>query len=171
MNPLDRSIAMGPLGMSLGLLLFILALVVALIVGAWVGRRRQVNVGDLLFNALLVGVIGARIVFVARYWESYDTFWSWFDIRDRGFEPLAGLIIAFAYLAWRFWRHRAVRRPLVAAVLSGALAWSITAGALMLMAPRGANLPTVPLADLPICQRSCHPNGLRGDQRALPRRA
>lgn len=23
----------------------------------------------------------------------------------------------------------------------------------------------------PICQRSCHPNGLRGDQRALPRRA
>ncbi|MBZ9574617.1 prolipoprotein diacylglyceryl transferase family protein [Modicisalibacter sp. MOD 31.J] len=148
MNPLDRSIALGPLGVSLGQLLLALAMVVALIVGAWMGRRRQVSVGDLLFNALLIGVVGARIVFVARYWESYDTFWSWLDIRDRGFEPLAGLVIAFVYLAWRFWRHPTVRRPLGAAVLSGALAWSMTAGALALMAPRGASLPSIPLADL-----------------------
>ncbi|WP_110692680.1 prolipoprotein diacylglyceryl transferase family protein [Salinicola halophyticus] len=148
MNPLDRSIALGPLGVSLGQLLLALAMVVALIVGAWIGRRRQVSVGDVLFNALLIGVIGARIVFVARYWQSYDTFWSWLDIRDRGFEPLAGLAIAFAYLAWRFWRQPAMRRPLGAAVLSGALAWSMTAGALTLMAPRGASLPSIPLADL-----------------------
>ncbi|WP_342594248.1 prolipoprotein diacylglyceryl transferase family protein [Salinicola lusitanus] len=148
MNPLDRSIALGPLGVSLGQLLLALAMVVALIVGAWIGRRRQVSVGDVLFNALLIGVIGARIVFVARYWQSYDTFWSWLDIRDRGFEPLAGLAIAFAYLAWRFWRQPAMRRPLGAAVLSGALAWSMTAGALALMAPRGASLPSIPLADI-----------------------
>ncbi|WP_303854692.1 prolipoprotein diacylglyceryl transferase family protein, partial [Salinicola salarius] len=69
MNPLDRSIALGPLGVSLGQLLLALAMIVALIVGAWVGRRRQVSVGDLLFNALLIGVIGARVVFVARYWQ------------------------------------------------------------------------------------------------------
>ncbi|OLO07537.1 thiol:disulfide interchange protein [Salinicola sp. MH3R3-1] len=148
MNPLDRSIALGPLGVSLGQLLLALAMVVALIVGPWMGRRRQVSVGDVLFNALLIGVIGARIVFVARYWQSYDTFWSWLDIRDRGFEPLAGLAIAFAYLAWRFWRQPAMRRPLGAAVLSGALAWSMTAGALTLMAPRGASLPSIPLAAL-----------------------
>jgi len=35
-----------------------------------------------------------------------------------------------------------------AAVLSGALAWSMTAGALALMAPRGASLPSIPLAAL-----------------------
>ena len=148
MNPLDRSIALGPLGVSLGQLLLALAMIVALIVGAWVGRRRQVSVGDLLFNALLIGVIGARVVFVARYWQSYDTFWSWLDIRDRGFEPLAGLAIAFVYLAWRFWRQPAMRRPLGTAVLAGALAWSMTAGALALMAPRGASLPSIPLAAL-----------------------
>ncbi|WP_322528655.1 prolipoprotein diacylglyceryl transferase family protein [Salinicola sp. LHM] len=148
MNPLDRSIALGPLGVSLGQLLLALAMIVALIVGAWMGRRRQVSVGDLLFNALLIGVIGARIVFVARYWQSYDTFWSWLDIRDRGFESLAGLAIAFVYLAWRFWRQPAMRRPLGTAVLAGALAWSMTAGALALMAPRGASLPSIPLAAL-----------------------
>ena len=148
MNPLDRSIALGPLGVSLGQLLLALAMIVALIVGAWVGRRRQVSVGVLLFNALLIGVIGARVVFVARYWQSYDTFWSWLDIRDRGFEPLAGLAIAFVYLAWRFWRQPAMRRPLGTAVLAGALAWSMTAGTLALMAPRGASLPSIPLAAL-----------------------
>ncbi|WP_110689655.1 redoxin family protein [Salinicola endophyticus] len=148
MNPLDRSIALGPLGVSLGQLLLVVAMIVALIVGAWMGRRRQISVGDVLFNALLFGVMAARIVFVARYWQSYDTFWSWLDIRDRGFEPLAGLVIAFIYLAWRFWRQPAMRRPLGAAVLSGALAWSMTAGALTLMTPRGASLPSIPLADL-----------------------
>ncbi|WIX32634.1 redoxin family protein [Salinicola sp. JS01] len=148
MNSLDRSIALGPLGVSLGQLLLVVAMIVALIVGAWMGRRRQISVGDVLFNALLIGVIGARIVFVARYWQSYDTFWSWLDIRDRGFEPLAGLVIAFIYLAWRFWRQPAMRRPLGAAVLSGALAWSMTAGALTLMTPRGASLPSTPLANL-----------------------
>ncbi|WP_106419115.1 prolipoprotein diacylglyceryl transferase family protein [Salinicola tamaricis] len=148
MNPLDRSIALGPLGVSLGQLLLVLAMIVALIVGAWMGHRRQVSVGDVLFNALLIGVIGARIVFVAHYWQSYDTFWSWLDIRDRGFEPLAGLVIAFIYLAWRFWRQPAMRRPLGAAVLSGALAWSMTAGALTLMTPSGASLPSTPLANL-----------------------
>ncbi|KAA0019541.1 redoxin family protein [Salinicola corii] len=148
MNPLDRSIALGPLGVSLGQLLLVLAMIVALIVGAWMGRRRQVSVGDLLFNALLIGVIGARVVFVARYWQSYDTFWSWLDIRDRGFEPLAGLAVAFVYLAWRFWRQPTARRPLGAAVLSGALAWSVTAGTLTLTAPRGAGLPSIPLTAL-----------------------
>ncbi|KFF49367.1 thiol:disulfide interchange protein [Gammaproteobacteria bacterium MFB021] len=148
MNSLDRSIALGPLGVSLGQLLLVLSMIVALIVGAWMGHRRQVSVGDVLFNALLIGVIGARIVFVAHYWQSYDTFWSWLDIRDRGFEPLAGLVIAFIYLAWRFWRQPAMRRPLGAAVLSGALAWSMTAGALTLMTPSGASLPSTPLANL-----------------------
>lgn len=148
MNPLDRSIALGPLGVSLGQLLLALAMIVALIVGTWMGRRRHVSVGDLLFNALLIGVIGARIVFVARYWQSYDTFWSWLDIRDRGFEPLAGLVIAFVYLAWRFWRQPVARSPLSVAVLAGALTWSMTAGALTLMAPRGASLPSIPLTVL-----------------------
>lgn len=148
MNPLDRSLAIGPLGLSLGLLLLVLSMIVALIVGAWIGRRRQISVGDSLFNVVLVGVVGARIVFVARYWKSYDTFWSWLDIRDRGFEPLAGLAIASTYLVWRLWRHPHERRPLGIAVISGALAWSLTASALTLMAPRGATIPPIPLAVL-----------------------
>ncbi|XKH61543.1 TlpA family protein disulfide reductase [Halomonas sediminis] len=148
MNPLDRSLAIGPLGLSLGQLLLVVSMVVALIVGAWLGRRRQLSVGDRLFNALLIGVVGARGVFVARYWESYETFWSWLDIRDGGFEPLAGLAIASLYLAWRLWRHPGERRPLGIAVISGALVWSLTAGVLALMVPRGATVPSIPLTVL-----------------------
>ena len=163
MNALDRSIAIGSLGLSLGQLLLVLSMVVALIVGAWVGRRRKISVGDHLFNVLFMGLVGARIVFVARYWESYDTFWSWLDIRDRGFEPLAGLAIAFVYLTWRLWRHPDERRPLGAAVFSGALVWTLTAGALALMAPGSATIPTTPLVmldsnriALPDIQRGAH---------------
>lgn len=161
MNLLERSIALGPMGVSLGHLLLGVSMGVAVAVGAWMGRHRRVRVGDSLFNALLLGMIGARVAFVAHYWSSYDTFWSWFDIRDRGFEPLAGLAIALVYLIWRLWRDPDERRPLGGAIISGALVWSLTAGSLALMAPRGATLPAIPLntlnnseVTLPAIQRS-----------------
>ena len=148
MNLLDRSVALGPLGLSLGQLLLALAMLVALMVGTWIGRKRQVRIGDSLFNALLIGIISARIIFIARYWGSYDSLWSWFDIRDRGFEPLAGLVVALTYLGWRLWRHPSERRPLGVAMFAGAMAWSLTAGVLTLMTPRGASLPATPLITL-----------------------
>ncbi|MGO2880878.1 MAG: prolipoprotein diacylglyceryl transferase family protein [Halomonas sp.] len=148
MSPLDRSLTIGPLGLSVGQLLLMLSIVVALIVGSWLGRRRKVYVGDSVFNAALLGVIGARLFFIAQYGGSYDTFWSWLDIRDRGFEPLAGVVVALVYLVWRLWRQPCERRPLGIAVISGALTWSLTAGALVLMAPQGASIPSTPLTTL-----------------------
>lgn len=148
MSPLDRSLAIGPLGLSVGQLLLMLSIVVALIVGSWLGRRRKVYVGDSVFNAALLGVIGARLFFIAQYGGSYDTFWSWLDIRDRGFEPLAGVVVALVYLVWRLWRQPRERGPLGTAVISGVLTWSLTAGALVLMAPQGASIPSTPLTTL-----------------------
>lgn len=145
MSPLEQSLAVGPLGMSLGQLLLVVSLIVALIVGAWLGRHRQVRVGDNLFNALLIGLVGARVVFVALYWESYDSVWSWLDIRDRGFEPLAGLAVATLYLAWRLWRFPAERKALAGAVVSGAMVWSSTAGVLTVMYTQQPSLPKTPL--------------------------
>ncbi|RUR31146.1 TlpA disulfide reductase family protein [Vreelandella nanhaiensis] len=148
MSPLDRSLAIGPLGLSVGQLLLILSIVVALIVGSWLGRRRKVYVGDSVFNSVLLGVIGARLFFIVQYGGSYDTFWSWLDIRDRGFEPLAGVVVALVYLVWRLWRQPRERRPLGIAVISGALTWSLTAGALALMVSQGASIPPTPLTTL-----------------------
>ncbi|TDV88306.1 thiol-disulfide isomerase/thioredoxin [Halomonas alkaliantarctica] len=148
MSPLDRSLVIGPLALSVGQLLLMLSIVVALIIGGWLGRRRKVNVGDSIFNAVLLGVIGARLVFIVQYGESYDMFWSWLDIRDRGFEPLAGLVVALVYLVWRLWRQPRERRPLGIAVISGALTWSLTAGALALMVSQGASIPSTPLTTL-----------------------
>jgi|TARA_R110001583_G_scaffold195538_1_gene375664 thiol-disulfide isomerase/thioredoxin/uncharacterized membrane protein YeaQ/YmgE (transglycosylase-associated protein family) len=148
MSPLDRSLAIGPLGLSVGQLLLLLSIVVALIVGGLIGRRRKVSVGDGIFNAVLLGVIGARLVFIVQYGQSYDTFWSWLDIRDRGFEPLAGLVVALVYLVWRLWRQPRERRPLGIAVISGTLTWSLTAGILALMVSQGASIPPTPLTTL-----------------------
>lgn len=148
MSPLDRSLAIGPLALSVGQLLLLLSIVVALIVGGLIGRRRKVSVGDGIFNAVLLGVIGARLVFIVQYGQSYDTFWSWLDIRDRGFEPLAGLVVTLVYLAWRLWRQPRERRPLGIAVISGTLTWSLTAGILALMVSQGASIPPTQLTTL-----------------------
>lgn len=148
MSPLDRSLVIGPLALSVGQFLLMLSIVVALIIGGWLGRRRKINVGDSIFNAVLLGVIGARLVFIVQYGESYDTFWSWLDIRDRGFEPLAGLVVALGYLVWRLWRQPGERRPLGIAVISGTLTWSLTGGGLALMVSQGASIPPTPLTTI-----------------------
>jgi len=148
MSPLDQSLAIGPVGLDVGLLVLVPSIVVALIVGGYLGRHRKVNVDNSIFNAVLLGLIGARFIFVVQYVESYSTFWSWFDIRDRGFEPLAGFAVAMMYLAWRLWCQPRERRPLGIAVISGTLVWSLTTGVLALMPPQGASIPTTPLATL-----------------------
>ena len=148
MSPLDRSLAIGPLVLPLGLLLLMLACAVALGVATRLGRRRQVAAADRLFNGLLLAVVAARVAFVFRYRDSYASFLGWLDIRDGGFEPLAGLAAGLGYWAWRSWRHPVERRPLAIALLAGLMTWSLTAGPLALIAERGPMLPDTPLAGL-----------------------
>ncbi|MBZ9569239.1 TlpA family protein disulfide reductase [Modicisalibacter tunisiensis] len=148
MSPLDRSLAIGPLVLPLDLLLLMLACAVALGVATRLGRRRQVAAADHLFNGLLLAMITARLAFVLRYRDSYASFLGWFDIRDGGFEPLAGVAAGLGYWAWRSWRHSVERRPLAVALLAGLMTWSLTAGPLTLIVERGPMLPDTPLTRL-----------------------
>jgi thiol-disulfide isomerase/thioredoxin len=95
-----------------------------------------------------MGLVGARLGFIALYWQNYDTLWSWLDIRDRGFEPLAGLAIAAIYLAWRLWRFPVERLALASAAVSGVAAWSLAAGMLVVTAPQAAGMPSTPLTSM-----------------------
>ncbi|WP_280540408.1 TlpA disulfide reductase family protein [Chromohalobacter sp. 11-W] len=124
MTVLDRSLALGPLALSLGQLLLAFALVVAVVTGALVGRRRRTGVSDTLFTLVFVALAGARLVFIVRYWDAYDSIWSMLDIRDRGFDPLGAGVAALAYCGWRLWRAPRQRHALSAALLAGALTWA-----------------------------------------------
>lgn len=141
MNMLNQSLAIGPLGVGLGQLLLAMAFVVALGVGAWFGRGQRGGVGDTLFTLLLVTLAGARLVFVIRYWDSYDGLGSMLDIRDQGFDLIGALGAGALYLGWRVWRVPAQRKPIAAALFSGALTWSVLAGSLTLMESTARPLP------------------------------
>lgn len=149
MTALDRSLALGPLALSLGQLLLVFALAVAIVTGALVGRRRRIGVSDTLFTLVFVALAGARLIFIVRYWDAYDSVWSMLDIRDRGFDPLGAGAAALAYIGWRLWRTPRQRQALCAALLAGTLAWGVAAYALVQSDDGNrAALPEMPLATL-----------------------
>lgn len=145
---LNHSIAIGPLGFSIGQVLLMLSFAIALAVGAWAGRGSRTGVSDTLFTLLLIALLGARLVFVARYWSSYDSLAGVLDIRDRGFDPFGALGAGALYIAWRLWQAPAQRRALAAALFGGALSWSLLAGPLTLMDATSRPLPSVELVTL-----------------------
>ncbi|MEQ5801417.1 TlpA disulfide reductase family protein [Halomonas sp. H10-9-1] len=148
MQALNQSVAVGPMGFSIGQLLIVLAFVIAVLSGALIGRRHRTPTADSLFTLLLVALIGARLVFVVRYWGSYAGALSLLDIRDGGFDPIGGLAAGLGYAAWRLWRTPRQRLPLGGALLAGALAWGLTAGPLLLLEEQGRPLPNTPLTTL-----------------------
>lgn len=148
MHGLNQSIAVGPLGFSIGQLLIILAFGIALLAGALIGRRHRTPTADTLFTLMLVALVGARLLFVARYWGSYDGPLSLLDIRDGGFDPLGGLLAGLGYAAWRLWKAPLQRKALGGALLAGAMTWGLTAGPLMLLESQSRPLPDIPLATL-----------------------
>lgn len=128
------SLNLGPLVISVGQALMVLALLVTVVVGKLAARRRDVAIIDTLCTLVLVGFVIARVAFVAHYFPSYglDPV-AWIDIRDGGFEVLAGLVAAGFYASYLGIRQPALRGPLGAALFAGLVTWGITGGALSLI--------------------------------------
>ncbi|MFG6160046.1 prolipoprotein diacylglyceryl transferase family protein [Halomonas sp. 1390] len=148
MNLLDQSVALGPLGLSLGQLLIAFSLVVALVTGQLLGRRQRLRIGDSLSTLALVMLTGARLVFVARYLEDYAGPLQMLDIRDGGFDAIGALVAGGAYAGWRLWRHPEQRKALGGALAAGLLTWGVSAGSLGLMAAQSRPMPDTELITL-----------------------
>ncbi|NML61937.1 redoxin family protein [Massilia sp. RP-1-19] len=140
---------LGPLSIQASHLFLLSSLVIATAVGHWVGRRDKVRIGGLLVDMLVIGLIAARIAFVASWFELYrESPLSIIDIRDGGFAPLAGIGAALGYGGFRAYRHNALRNPLVAGVLAGAFAWFMSGAPAMLGMSEEKAVPQVTLATL-----------------------
>src|SRR5690554_6429400 len=97
MHGLNQSIAIGPLGLSIGQLLLVLAFSIALLAGALIRRRHRTPTADTLFTLLFVALVGARLVFVAGSGGGTDGPRAMLAIRDGGFDPLGGLVAGVGY--------------------------------------------------------------------------
>lgn len=148
MNGLNQSLALGPLGFSVGQLLFAFAMGIALLTGWLLGRRQQVVISDSLFNALIIAFIGARLVFVIRYVDSFDSLTGMLDIRDGGFSLIGGIVFGLAYAAWVLWRQAEKRAALSGAFTAGLLSFALLAGGVLLIEDQARPLPGTPLVAL-----------------------
>lgn len=143
------SVNIGPFASSLDRVLLLFAVIVALVVGAVLGRRRGVPVSGPLLNVLLIGLLVARLVFVARYFQEYRLHWiGIIDIRDGGFDPIGGLIGGLAFALGLLWRTPALRKPLSIALLTGSAVWGVTNAVIPLMDNQSRVLPQVALQTL-----------------------
>ncbi|SNY57088.1 Thiol-disulfide isomerase or thioredoxin [Arsukibacterium tuosuense] len=112
------AVTVGPLALPITPLLLLISVLLGLLVAALVGRKYKVSVTDPLLTILLGSLLFGRLVFVARFADSYDSLWQMLDIRDRGFDLLATVLAALLILVWLLWRRRQQRQALLAGVLT-----------------------------------------------------
>ncbi|MGF6272469.1 thiol-disulfide isomerase/thioredoxin [Massilia sp. UYP11] len=142
------AVRLGSLVIPLSAMLVVLALLAATTSADWLRRRRGVDAGAVLWRMIVTGFLAARAVFVLKHHDIYlKAPWSALDIRDGGFEPVAGLIVAGVVGAELTRRHAALRRPLLASILAGGAVWIGGLLAAQALAP-----PRPPLPDLMVRQ-------------------
>lgn len=151
----------GPLALPLEPLIFLFSVAISLAV-AQVLRRRDSTLQQVVFTSVWVGLIVARIAFVLRFFPDFEgNLLSVFDIRDRGFDAIAGVIAGSCVAARAFIRAPMLRQPLVLALSSGVLAWGVAQAAVEFGKP-AQTIPSIALADLnggaqPLSQRDGRP--------------
>jgi thiol-disulfide isomerase/thioredoxin len=143
------SINVGPLALPLGQALLLIAFIVALIVGAMVGRKSRIAIAGPLSDIFLAAMLAARIGFVIRYFEHYQSdILGIIDIRDGGFDMLAGLVGALVILGRKLWRRPAIRVPLGSAAAAGLLTWGTVSLLIILMEGQSREVPESSFAQL-----------------------
>jgi len=120
------AIRLGPLVLPTELALLIAAGVVGLLAAKLLNRDRDraAHLSTVLWRALIIGLLVARLSFVWRYRDHYlpDPI-KMLDLRDGGWIGLAGLAAAWAYAAIAVLRRQAPRVALLGALALASAAW------------------------------------------------
>ncbi|TGV08225.1 TlpA family protein disulfide reductase [Alcaligenaceae bacterium 429] len=100
-----NSITIGPFALSTPLFIVLLTLLCAVALAWLLEKKYTIKVESRLWLTAIAGLVVARVVFVAQYWEQYQiNLLGMLDIRDGGFSVAAGLIAAAAmalYLGYK----------------------------------------------------------------------
>ncbi|MGW8465592.1 prolipoprotein diacylglyceryl transferase family protein [Pseudomonas sp. CLCA07] len=136
---------LGTFAIALNHLLLISALALATFVGWQVAKRGGENPESVLFSLFLMGMLAARVSFVAVYWAHYrNDPWQIIDLRDGGFLAWPGAIVLLLAALYRGWRRPGLRRPLGFGVGSGLAFWLLATVSLSIY-EQGTRLPEITL--------------------------
>ena len=121
---------LGPFALPEGLVaLFVLMLswLLALRLVLAQKRRRDVIV-TLSWNALVIGLFVARLIFLFRFHELYASPLAYLDIRDGGWHVESGVLAGLGYLLTQLARRRLLFKPVLRAglltlIIAAPLTW------------------------------------------------
>ncbi|MGC9184924.1 MAG: TlpA family protein disulfide reductase [Thiomonas sp.] len=142
------ALRLGPIVLPWAPLLLVLGYAVAVWVAALAQKAGRGNAEPALLPLLVLALVAARAVFVLRHVADYSSVLQMIDIRDRGFDPLAGWLAAVAGVGFWAWRRPGLRRSLPLAAASGAAIVLAGMGLLSLLAPPRPPLPDITLQSL-----------------------
>lgn len=142
------SLQLGPLALPLPPLVLALAATLGLAVGKRLGRSVGVDAEPALLRMFLLGLVASRLGFV---WEWRAVYvhepWSILDIRDGGWEAVAGFAAACLYGLVLLQRQPALRKPLMAASFALLVSWA--AGEVAIATLWGGSRQPMPALSLP----------------------
>lgn len=146
------SISLGPLALPVAPLLLIASAALGMglanrmspAAGEQAPARRP---GDVLFNALLLGLVAARVAHVVLQLDAYRIEpWAVIDLRDGGWHLPSGIVAGIGWVGWQAWRRASWRRALAAGAALGLAIW--TSGSVGLAMPAPQALPDLVLTEL-----------------------
>ena len=139
------TLTIGTFAIALNHILLISALILATLVGWRVAKRGGENPESVLFSLFLLGMLSARVSFVAMYWSYYrNDPLQMVDLRDGGFLAWPGIVVLIVAALAYGWRRPALRKPLSAGVITGLLFWGMTSLSLNVY-EKGTRLPDITL--------------------------
>jgi len=146
------SLALGPIALPLAPVLLLGAVWAASWLATRLARRgsrdgRHDLAGRTVIHAALLGLLAARLVYLALHADAYlASPWAVLDLRDGGWNAPAGLVAGAAWLAWCSLRRAALRRPLFVSGVAGVGLWWLASVASGLAGAQA--LPSVQLVQL-----------------------
>ena len=127
----------------------LLALLASAVISWWYLYRRGWHSWPVLWKTILGGLVAARLTFVLQNAPDYAAApLSIFDIGDGGFSDTAGILAAFVLGAHLTARTNTPRRPVLAAILTGAVVWIGGTIATLDFGPPSTPVPLVELRRL-----------------------
>ena len=105
--------------------------------------------GSLILDTLLIGLLGARLVFVLSWWNEYSQApRTILAINDGGYHIPSGLLAAVLWVAWKTQSQPQLRRVLYGGMLAGLLSWGLLSTLPSLLRGAAPSLPAVELSTL-----------------------
>lgn len=146
---MKQALQIGPLSLPYSVLLTLVAIALGGFVAKRLARAAGTEAEPTLTHMLLVGLVAARLAFVWQWREQYFASpLSMLDIRDGGWEPTAGVVVALLFGLHRARRQAGLRKPVLAAALTTGTALMLGSIASLLVSSSAVPLPPLSLNSL-----------------------